>query len=66
MVLNGPMDEYEVRTIKLTLHGPALGSRAGGAMDVPMPVATLYANDFQRVTYWTTASGLALDFVMSR
>lgn len=67
MVLNGPMDEYEVNSISLTLQGSTPGSTAGGPMDVPMPGATpLYANDFQRVTYWTTAPGFALDFVMSR
>ncbi|MGW0661039.1 DUF4232 domain-containing protein [Streptodolium elevatio] len=67
MVLNGPMDEYEVTSISLTLQGSAPGSKAGGPIDVPMPGATpLYANDFQRVTYWTTAPGYALDFVLSR
>ncbi|WTW98448.1 DUF4232 domain-containing protein [Streptomycetaceae bacterium NBC_01309] len=67
MVLNGPMDEYEVTSISLTLQGSAPGSKAGGPIDVPMPGATpLYANDFQRVTYWTTAPGYALDFVMSK
>jgi hypothetical protein len=29
-------------------------------------VEALFADDGQRVTYWTTASGLALDFIMSR
>jgi len=67
MVLNGPMDEYPVNSISLTLQGSTPGSRTGGPMDVPLPgPAPLYANDFQRVTYWTTAPGLALDFVMSR
>lgn len=67
MVLNGPMDEYEVTSISLTLQGSTPGSTAGGPMDVPMPgAAPLYANDFQRVTYWTTAPGYALDFVMSK
>ncbi|WP_436790041.1 DUF4232 domain-containing protein [Yinghuangia sp. YIM S10712] len=67
MVLNGPMDEYEVNSISLTLQGSTSGSTAGGPVDVPMPGATpLYANDFQRVTYWTTAPGFALDFVMSK
>jgi hypothetical protein len=31
-----------------------------------MPVDTLYADDGQLVTYWTTASGFALDFIMSK
>ncbi|MCF2532635.1 DUF4232 domain-containing protein [Yinghuangia soli] len=66
MVLNGPMDEYKVTAIKLTLSGTKAGSKAGSPIDVPMPVSEMYANDFQRVTYWTTAPGFALDFVMSK
>ncbi|MFE7109213.1 hypothetical protein ACFU98_00535 [Streptomyces sp. NPDC057575] len=38
----------------------------GGDDGVPMPVDTLYADDGQLVTYWTTASGYALDFIMSK
>ncbi|MDX3641749.1 DUF4232 domain-containing protein [Streptomyces sp. MB09-02B] len=66
LVVNGPMDEYEAKTITLSLQGRKPGSGAGKPINVPMPVKTLYANDFQRVTYWTTAPGVALDFVMSR
>jgi hypothetical protein len=66
MVLNGPMDEYKVTAIKLTLSGTKAGSKAGSPVDIPMPVPEMYANDFQRVTYWTTAPGFALDFVMSK
>ncbi|MFI1442303.1 DUF4232 domain-containing protein [Streptomyces fructofermentans] len=66
LLVNGPMDEYEAKSITLTLQGRRPGSNAGGPIDVPMPVETLYANDFQRVTYWTTAPGYALDFIMSK
>ncbi|WEH13307.1 DUF4232 domain-containing protein [Streptomyces sp. VNUA24] len=65
LLVNGPMDEYEAKSITLSLQGSKPGSAAGKPIDVPMPVPTLYANDFQRVTYWTTASGFALDFIMS-
>ncbi|OIJ63622.1 DUF4232 domain-containing protein [Streptomyces mangrovisoli] len=66
LLVNGPMDEYEAKSITLTLQGPQPGSSAGKSIDVPMPVDTLYANDGQRVTYWTTAPGYALDFIMSK
>ncbi|MET9406912.1 DUF4232 domain-containing protein [Streptomyces sp. NPDC002935] len=66
LLVNGPMDEYEAKSITLSLQGSTPGSSAGKPIDVPMPVDTLYANDFQRVTYWTTASGYALDFIMSK
>ncbi|MCX4990269.1 DUF4232 domain-containing protein [Streptomyces sp. NBC_00568] len=66
LLVSGPMDEYEAESITLSLQGSKPGSSAGKPIDVPMPVDTLYANDFQRVTYWTTASGYALDFIMSK
>ncbi|MFF9041473.1 DUF4232 domain-containing protein [Streptomyces sp. NPDC014892] len=66
LLVNGPMDEYEAKSITLSLQGRAPGSSVGRPIDVPMPVETLYANDFQRVTYWTTAPGFALDFIMSK
>jgi hypothetical protein len=66
LLVNGPMDEYEAKSITLSLQGREPGSGAGKPIDVPMPVDTLYANDFQRVTYWTTAPGFALDFIMSK
>ncbi|MEH0580535.1 DUF4232 domain-containing protein [Streptomyces sp. B21-108] len=66
LLVNGPMDEYEAKSITLGLQGRKPGSSAGKLIDVPMPVETLYANDFQRVTYWTTAPGYALDFIMSK
>ncbi|WP_045558771.1 DUF4232 domain-containing protein [Streptomyces sp. FxanaA7] len=66
VLVNGPMDEYEAKSITLSLQGRKPGSAASKPIDVPMPVETLYANDFQRVTYWTTAPGFALDFIMSK
>ncbi|MFD3571837.1 DUF4232 domain-containing protein [Streptomyces sp. NPDC058667] len=66
LVRGGARDEYEARSITLTLQGREPGSRAGGPIDVPMPAGPLYADDGQLVTYWTTASGLALDFITSR
>ncbi|MBQ0984707.1 DUF4232 domain-containing protein [Streptomyces sp. F63] len=66
LVAGGGMDEYEATAITLTLHGSKPGSKAGGPVDVPLPVGKLYADDGQLVTYWTTASGFALDFIMSK
>ncbi|MGW8887506.1 DUF4232 domain-containing protein [Streptomyces sp. NPDC055749] len=66
LVAGGARDEYEAKSITLTLHDSKLGSEAGEPVDVPMPVDALYADDGQLVTYWTTASGSALDFIMSR
>jgi hypothetical protein len=66
LVSGGARDEYEAKSITLGLQGRKLGSSAGKPIDVPMPVNTLYADDGQLVTYWTTASGFALDFIMSK
>ncbi|WP_392973392.1 DUF4232 domain-containing protein [Streptomyces sp. LN245] len=66
LVAGGARDEYEAKNITLNLQGSAPGSSAGKPIDVPMPVSTLYADDGQLVTYWTTASGYALDFIMSK
>lgn len=66
LVAGGARDEYEARSITLTLHGRTLGSKGSDPIDVPLPDGPLYADDGQLVTYWTTASGGALDFIMSR
>ncbi|MER5405969.1 DUF4232 domain-containing protein [Streptomyces sp. NPDC002769] len=66
LVSGGARDEYEAKSITLSLQGRKLGSNAGKPIDVPMPAPTLYADDGQLVTYWTTASGFALDFIMSK
>ncbi|MEV5982184.1 DUF4232 domain-containing protein [Streptomyces sp. NPDC052114] len=66
LVAGGGRDEYEVNSIALGLQGSKPGTDASEPIDVPMPVDTLYADDGQLVTYWTTASGMALDFIMSK
>ncbi|GAA1011246.1 DUF4232 domain-containing protein [Streptomyces thermogriseus] len=66
LVSGGARDEYEVKNITLTLQGRKPGSKVSKPIDVPMPVDTLYADDGQLVTYWTTASDFALDFIMSK
>ncbi|MGW1065926.1 DUF4232 domain-containing protein [Streptomyces aureus] len=66
LVNSGGTDEYKAKNVTLKLQGSTAGSTAGGPIDVPLPVSTLYANDGQLVTYWTTASGYALDFIMSK
>ncbi|WP_371578576.1 DUF4232 domain-containing protein [Streptomyces sp. NBC_01314] len=66
LLVNGPMDEYKAKSITLSLQSRKPGGSASKPINVPMPVKTLYANDFQRVTYWTTAPGYALDFIMSK
>ncbi|MEV4741435.1 DUF4232 domain-containing protein [Streptomyces sp. NPDC049555] len=66
LVSGGARDVYEAKSITLGLQGRTPGSTASGPIDVPLPVDTLYADDGQLVTYWTTASGFALDFIMSK
>ncbi|MGW1067350.1 DUF4232 domain-containing protein [Streptomyces aureus] len=66
LVSSGTTNEYAAKSITLSLQGPTPGSSADGPIDVPMPVGTLYADNSQLVTYWTTASGFALRFIMSK
>ncbi|MCF3122355.1 DUF4232 domain-containing protein [Streptomyces arenae] len=66
LVSGGGRDEYEATTISLSLQGSKPGTQSSEPIDVPLPVDTLYADDGQLVTYWTTASGMALDFIMSK
>ncbi|MFJ6983743.1 MULTISPECIES: DUF4232 domain-containing protein [unclassified Streptomyces] len=66
LVSGGHRDEYEARSITVALQGPRRASTPSRPLDVPMPAEVLYADDGQLVTYWTTASGGALDFIMSR
>lgn len=66
LVSGGQRDEYEAKSITVTLQGSKPGSTTGKPLDVPLPVSRLYADDGQLVTYWTTASGSALDFIMSK
>ncbi|MEU7135297.1 DUF4232 domain-containing protein [Streptomyces sp. NPDC046261] len=66
LVSGGARDEYEAKSITLSLQGDKPGSAASGPIDIPMPVDTLYADDGQLVTYWTTAPGFALRFIMAK
>ncbi|MEU9253794.1 DUF4232 domain-containing protein [Streptomyces sp. NPDC048270] len=64
LATGGRMDTYETNTIPLSLQGPDAGSKAGGPVDLDLPGQVAF-DDGARVTYWTTASGLALRFIMS-
>ncbi|MFF8320925.1 DUF4232 domain-containing protein [Streptomyces bobili] len=59
-----PMDQYETNAITLLLHGRDLGSDGSEPIGVDLPRVVAF-DDGARVTYWTTASGYALDFIMS-
>ncbi|MGW2785019.1 DUF4232 domain-containing protein [Streptomyces populi] len=66
LVSSGNTGEYEAKSITLNLQGSKPGSSVGSPIDVPMPTSALYADNKQLVTYWTTASGFALRFIMSK
>ncbi|WP_339129953.1 DUF4232 domain-containing protein [Streptomyces sp. f51] len=66
LVGSGNTGGYEAKSITLSLQGGKPGSSVGKPIDVPMPVSTLHADNGQLVTYWTTASGFALRFIMSK
>lgn len=59
-----PMDQYETNAITLLLHGRDLGGDGSEPIGVELPRVVAF-DDGARVTYWTTASGYALDFIMS-
>ncbi|MET9616844.1 DUF4232 domain-containing protein [Kitasatospora indigofera] len=66
LVSGGHRDTYEARYVSLSLQGPRLGSHVGESIRAEMPgIDTLTVDDGGRVTYWMTASGLALRFIMS-
>lgn len=66
LVSGGARDTYEANTIIVSLQGRKPGSTASGPIHVDLPgVDSLTADDGARVTYWMTASGLALRFIMS-
>ncbi|MFJ8209057.1 DUF4232 domain-containing protein [Streptomyces sp. NPDC096033] len=60
----GRMDTYDTNTLPLSLQGPGPGGKPGGPVDVGLPGQVSF-DDGARVTYWTTACGLALRFIMS-
>ncbi|MEV7728518.1 DUF4232 domain-containing protein [Streptomyces sp. NPDC087917] len=66
LVSGGHMDEYQALTLTVALRGPAPGDKPGEPLPVALPgVDRLWADDGARVTYWSTASGFALRFIMS-
>ncbi|MBT2451423.1 DUF4232 domain-containing protein [Streptomyces sp. ISL-43] len=66
LVRGGHMDEYQANIITFRLQGPELGGNGSKPIKVDLPgLDKLWADDGARVTYWTTASGHALDFIMS-
>ena len=67
LATGGKMDEYFARSLTVAVQGDKPGTSASRPVDVALPgVDSLAADDGQRVTYWMTAQGLALRFVMSR
>ncbi|MFJ8085755.1 DUF4232 domain-containing protein [Streptomyces sp. NPDC096205] len=64
LVNGGGMDTYETRTVTLRLQGAELDGTPGEPVEVGLPGVAAF-DDGARVTYWTTASGYALDFIMS-
>ncbi|MEV6689459.1 DUF4232 domain-containing protein, partial [Streptomyces sp. NPDC051130] len=60
----GHMDTYDTNTIPLSLQGPNPGSKPGDPANVSLPGQVSF-DDGARVTYWITAPGLALRFIMS-
>lgn len=66
LLVNGARtDTYETKGITLRLQGEKPGSTVGGPISVVLPAVASF-DEGARVTYWTTAQGYALDFVMSR
>lgn len=60
----GRMDTYDTHTIPLSLQGPEPGSEMSEPITIDLPGLVPF-DDGARVTYWTSASGLALRFIMS-
>ncbi|WP_329376032.1 DUF4232 domain-containing protein [Streptomyces sp. NBC_01351] len=60
----GRMDVYDTNTIPLSLQGPNPGSKVSDPINIDLPGQVEF-DDGARVTYWTTASGLALRFITS-
>ncbi|MFD7986020.1 DUF4232 domain-containing protein [Kitasatospora indigofera] len=66
LVSGGHRDTYEAGYVSLGLQGPRPGSHVGESIRAELPgIDTLTVDDGGRVTYWMTASGLALRFIMS-
>lgn len=66
LVSGGRRDTFDAESLSISLQGgPDADSKPSDPMDVPLPVAKLTADDGARVTYWSTASGFSLRFIMS-
>ncbi|MEU9735966.1 DUF4232 domain-containing protein [Streptomyces sp. NPDC048002] len=59
-----PMDQYETDKVTLLLQGREPGSDGSEPIGVDLPREVPF-DDGARVTYWTTESGYALDFIVS-
>ncbi|MFC8455074.1 DUF4232 domain-containing protein [Kitasatospora sp. NPDC057223] len=67
LATGGKMDEYYARTLTVAVQRGEHDPTAGKPVDVALPgVDSVPADDGQTVTYWMTAQGLALRFIMSR
>ncbi|WP_167739619.1 DUF4232 domain-containing protein [Streptomyces subrutilus] len=64
LATGGRMDTYDTDTLPLSLQGPDPGSKASEPLNIDLPGQVPF-DDGARVTYWTTASGLALRFIMT-
>ncbi|MFI9150259.1 DUF4232 domain-containing protein [Streptomyces sp. NPDC053367] len=64
LVNGGGMDTCETRTVTVRLQGAGRGSTPGTPTAVGLPGVAAF-DDGSGVTCWTSASGYALDFVMS-
>lgn len=64
LVNGGKTDAYETKAITLRLQNRDPGSTTGDPVPVDLPAVGSF-DEGARVTYWTTAQGYALDFIMS-
>ncbi|OEJ36100.1 hypothetical protein BGK67_31125 [Streptomyces subrutilus] len=64
LATGGRMDTYDTDILPLSLQGPDPGSKASEPLNIDLPGQVPF-DDGARVTYWTTASGLALRFIMT-
>ncbi|GAA0318294.1 hypothetical protein GCM10010302_66700 [Streptomyces polychromogenes] len=60
----GRMDTYDTDSLPVGLQGPGPGGTPGEPVNVTLPGQVAF-DDGARVTYWLTAPGLALRFIMS-
>ncbi|MFI0720170.1 DUF4232 domain-containing protein [Streptomyces sp. NPDC021224] len=66
LLVNGARtDTYETKGITLRLQGDRPGTTTGRPISVSLPAVAAF-DEGARVTYWSSAQGYALDFIMSR